>query len=71
MKTKYTHIYFEKEETTDKNWPCWSNTGVILGYVEYHKPWKKWVIETIDDIIFDSSCLRDIADFMEQLEKPK
>lgn len=72
LRTKYKHIYFEKDEiqAIDTGWMCYNNSDVILGYVAYYKPWKQCVFENYDENrVFSASCLRDIADFLEQLNR--
>ena len=67
FKTKYRHIRFEPAAN---DWACMnSKSGDVLGSVSYYKRWKKWVIEFQEDCVFDSKCLRDIADFLDQLNK--
>jgi hypothetical protein len=77
MKTKYKYIYFEQamfEEGTE-GWVCYNKkTDDLLGRVEFYKPWKQWIIEFEKggSIIFNNTCLRDIAHFLDQLnEKSK
>lgn len=41
----------------------------VLGHVFMYKPWKKWVFEpAYDEIIMDVVCLRNLANFMENLK---
>ena len=73
MKTKYKHIHFEEMALKPNSiWYCRNNkTTAILGSAEFYKSWKKWVFSSRQDAVFDASCLRDIADFLEQLDKSK
>ena len=83
MKTRYRYIQFEKIEVKDRSgnigsmwWTCWSNEPESvdeLGYVEFYPQWKCWVFTASDNnlTILSAGCLRDIADFMDQLKEPK
>jgi len=73
MKTKYKYIEFVRTVLND----CWNclnkKSGDELGSVFYYKPWKQFVFEfnELGDCVFNSSCLRDVADFLDQLNKQK
>lgn len=68
MKLKYTYIHFE--EYPDDEWVCWNNNCKdILGQVRYYSRWRQYVIEFEEVCVFNSRCLRDVADFLEQLNK--
>jgi hypothetical protein len=75
MTTKYKHIEFN-EQKLNKNgrevtiWLCRNHQdGVILGWVEHHKPWKQYVFAPRDGtMIFSVSCLQDIIHFIGQLK---
>lgn len=73
MKTKYKHIHFEEiPEGLGIGWECFNNkTGDLMATIEYYKSWRKYAIAFTDDFIYDASCLRDIADFLAQLDKEK
>ena len=73
VKTKYDYINFEKsnesiESPREKCWVC-KNTksGDELGEVKYYKKWKQWCYFPIVQAVYSASCLKDIADFIEQL----
>ncbi len=72
MKTEYKHIFFEQDEEICCGKPtfnCVSNKdGDILGVVHFYRPWKKVVFEGWPEAVFDTSCLKDIINFMEQLQ---
>lgn len=71
MKTKYKHIYFEKQEGVYNNKPwylCRNNKSKAeLGGVCFFSNWRKYVFEPEDDSIFDESCLFDIIHFLKQI----
>lgn len=38
-----------------------------LGILSYYKPWKQYVFSSHDECVFNSSCLRDVLDYLENL----
>lgn len=73
MKTEYKHIKFVQTTLID-HWNCLNKkSGEELGSVSYYKPWKQFVFEPYElgDIVFNTTCLRDIAHFLDQLNKQK
>ena len=69
MKTKYKHIEFGKVEA---NYECYSSDSDYLGYTTYYRSWRQFIFEPAGDyVIFSASCLRDIAHFLDQLNKTK
>jgi len=75
MKTKYKYIEFEfiDRKNHKKGGFCKNKkTKYTLGYWDFHKPWNQYVIEFMEDCVFNESCLQDIAHFLNQLNgKPK
>jgi len=74
MKTEYKNIYFVLLDRTENGKPvyeCLNKTGVELAEVSYYPKWKKYVDERQPGIIFDASCNRDIAHFMDQLDQQR
>ena len=71
MKTEYK--YFEFIHDTDTNsWICKTNKKVgatfTLGTVEYYPPWKQYCYFPSGDTVYSDTCLKDIADFLQQLK---
>lgn len=68
MKTRYKYIHFEKDDPTLDRWFCCNNkTNSEMAEIIYYEPWKQYVIEYMSEFVFNNSCLRDIADFLDQL----
>lgn len=70
MKTEYKYIKFTFVDSKDhkKGGACINKkTTSILGYWDYYIPWKQYVIEFLEDCVFNSTYLQDIADFLNQL----
>ena len=66
LRTHYKHIYFEQR--ADKDWDCLNNkSNTLLGWISWYYSWKNYVFTGSTTSIFDAGCLRDIADFLEQL----
>jgi len=73
MQTEYKYIKFIQTTIVD-NWNCLNKKhGDELGSVFFYKQWKQFVFEFIElgDCVFNSTCLRDIAHFLDQLNKQK
>jgi len=76
MKTKYKYIEFAERKQSSDRAPYWvctnSKNGGLLCLVEYYAPWRQFVISGVDiGVIFNGSCLRDIAEFLDQLNTQK
>jgi len=70
MKTRYKHIYFETGPGPVADHPlyhCKNNRETILGVIFYYAVLEKYVFEGRADCVFDTFCLTDIIDFMNQL----
>ncbi len=39
-----------------------------LGFIEIHKPWKKWVWNQNEDIIMSFKCISEVKEKLRQLE---
>lgn len=70
MKTSYKYIEFEPTLGHDDEWKCVNKKAkTILGYVSFYEPWKQYVIEFLEDCVFNVSCLNNIAHFLRQLNQ--
>ena len=73
MKTEYKYIKFTETLRTG-NWKCLNKKNLdLLGSVFFYDTWKQFVFEfdVLGDFIFNSSCLRDVAHFLDQLNARK
>ena len=71
MKMTYKHIYFVHLGTSPKRnaYSCYSNKGDYdLGTVSWYPEWQQFCLEPVDATVFSAGCLRDIADFIDQLK---
>ena len=72
IKIRFKHIHFEGETPEDLGllWTCYNNKKQeYLGSISEEKVWGQYVFTTQEGIDFSSSCLRDIAEFLDQLNK--
>lgn len=69
MKTRFKYIEFK---LIAGQWRC-LNIGQRreIGSVEYMHRWKKWEYVPKAGSGYTSNCIRDIAHFLDHLEKPK
>ncbi len=42
-----------------------NKTAGQLGVLSYYKPWKQYVFSSMEECVFNNSCLRDVLDFLE------
>lgn len=47
-----------------KIWEILDSTNTRLGLVKWYAPWRKYCFHPLDGVLFDHSCLTDIAKFM-------
>ena len=72
MKTRYKDIYFKQLRLQDNWWECRTiHRDVWLGEVDTHSVWNEPTFLPDEDAEFTADCLRDIADFLEQVKRPK
>ena len=66
LKTKYKFISFY--ETVPGCWICNNNKSKAqLGYITLYDPWNQFVIEFQSNTVFNNQCLKDIANFLTQI----
>ena len=72
MKTKYKFIHFQEYKKEGKAYTIHNNkSGIAMGAVFYYTVWKQFVVEFVEDCVFNNQCLLDIADFLRQLNETK
>ena len=71
MKIKYKYINFavvRQDKYENPMWHCLNNrSGGILAIMIYYPKWKQYVMSTINNVVFNDSCLADIQHFLGQL----
>lgn len=70
-KTKYQFIHFVviKQNPKTEVYACKSNSSSdVLGVVKWYSAWRQYCFFSASNIVFNSSCLDDIAHFMRQMK---
>ena len=68
MESKYLDFEQQYSEGKTKRFIVWNKSRVCLGCIKWYAPWRKYVwISPGRESIFDSSCLNDIKNFIENL----
>lgn len=64
-------IRFEEVESEDdyRIFNVYNRRKELLGYISWHKPWKRYVFEPCHLTIHSSECLDIISEFLMNLEK--
>lgn len=71
MKVRHKYIHFE-ESCSAGFWSCLSNKDNFeLGRISWYPAWRQYEIHFDPNAVFNNSCMRDIADFLEQLNKER
>lgn len=69
MKLVYKFIYFE---LLGSCWYCYNRkSDDELGVIEYYGRWGQYVIAFTEGCVFNDQCLKDITDFLGQLNNNK
>lgn len=74
MQTRYKHMYFEKyvimKDRPHPTWLCCNNTtDAQLGKVEWYASLRQYRFAASSKMVaFDTSCLKDIIHFIDQLK---
>lgn len=42
-----------------------ANGDTVLAWIAWYAPWRKYTMHTLEGVVFDQACLREIADFCE------
>ena len=73
LKTKYKFIYFKQLPKDLRGKIVWelrnNRTDDFLGDVEYYPQWRQWVASFDVLGVFNHSCLTEIAEFLQALNK--
>ena len=73
-KTQYKYLTFIKEAQPGKTsvWQCCNTkSGTSLGIVKWFGDWRQYCYFPTVQAVYSAGCLRDIADFMEQLRRER
>ena len=71
MESKY--LTFERKDIEGRKTPIFiirnKESNFLLGQIKFYPQWRKYVFEPSEEVIFDTSCLKDIISFMEEKQK--
>lgn len=75
MKKQYEYIEMV-EVTADsvktKRFAVMNRThGYALGEIGWSPPWRQYIFKPFSDTIFSAGCLKDIIDFIEELQEER
>lgn len=45
--------------------------GYEIAYIRFYPQWRQYVLEPLHDTVYSTGCLRDIASFMEELNRER
>ena len=70
---KYITV-ISQESVRDSEYPCYDlrsskDLKVGLGTIEYYSPWHKFCYFPSPRTVFDDSCLQDIINFLNELNR--
>jgi hypothetical protein len=67
-KYKYITIRREHNESFEGH-PVYrvfnNKSGGQLAIISWYRPWKQYVFSSMEECVFNNSCLRDVLDFIE------
>lgn len=76
--TKGAYIWFVKGENPGKKTNIYQvqslvgQSFIVIGFIRWHGPWRKYCYFPQPETIYDKGCLRDIANFCDdETEKHK
>ncbi len=73
MQTRYEYLVFEKaaqQPPKTSSWECKNiRSGTMLGVVKWYGSWRQYCYFPTVQAVYSAGCLKDIADFLEQLNK--
>lgn len=74
--TTYSYIHFEQLPQPPKkktySWSCRNiSSGAELGQVHCYAPWRQYCYYPTTDTFYSAGCLRDIRDFLRQLQQAR
>ena len=47
-----------------KRWAIYSRENALLGWIEFHAPWRKYIWTMAGGVIFDVSCTQEVVSFL-------
>lgn len=71
VQIKKKYILFDLRETPEKRktqiWEVMTYEYICLGFIKWFPSWRKYAFYPETDTVYENVCLKDIANFIEQL----
>jgi hypothetical protein len=64
---KFTRTGLSKSGKTEEWYVKHKDDDCGLGFIRWHAPWRQYVFDALDSAYYSKGCLRDIAEFIEEL----
>ena len=70
LKLKYKYITFQEYKKEGVAYLMYNRkASVPIGSVFFYETWKQFVVEFVENCVFNCQCLNDIANFLETLNR--
>jgi len=74
MKTEYKWLHFRDisdlfPKRTTTVWICKNSSGILLGSIKWFGKWRQYCFFPENDTVFNTGCMSDITDFINQLKE--
>jgi hypothetical protein len=66
---RFKHLHIDRPEEERVYEIINNRSGACIGCISYYVPWRCYVLETAQGIVWSADCLRDVAGFMEGLKR--
>ena len=63
----YTMSHDKPDKKTKRYVVKSNHSDAILGLINWHSPWRQYVLETSNDIIWSWDCLQEASKFIKEL----
>ena len=70
-KDKWIKFEVIRDTGLTKVWEVNTRGDIPLGHIKWYSPWRRYCFFPVAGTIYASSCLRDIAEFMEREMKER
>lgn len=52
-------------EGKTKRWEVKNSMALIIGWIQWWSPWRKYVYQPIPKLVLDEKCMRQVSDFIQ------
>ena len=68
LKSKWINFELKEQKAKTQVWNIISKEdSIILGYIAWYPPWRKYVFFPNNNMVFEKTCLNDIILFIDRL----